>query len=149
MKKANWAALLLTGLLAACAATESMPEKIGQISRAAAGQGEAVDEMLFINVPSAGNPVSDGMQLAALAAGTRSIAVEGVTEILKARPKQPLGIVGDSRAMNVATLKRALKDLPVVAGAREYRVYLYATPDQQADLQQAAESKNIRIYGLQ
>ncbi len=135
--------------LAACSSTQPVQQQMGQMNQAVARSGAAADEMLFVNVPSAGNPVSNGMLLTALAAGTRSNAVDALAEILKARPKAPLGVVGQSRELNVATLKRALKDLPAAAGAGEYKVYLYATPQQLADLQQAAEGKNIRIYGLQ
>ncbi|WP_274572323.1 hypothetical protein [Neisseria leonii] len=136
-------------LLAACAATQPVGRQMGQIRQAVVAKGQVVDQMLFVRVPSPGNPVSEGMMLAALAAGTQSNAVKGITEILTARPNAPLGIVGNSRAVNVATLKRALADLPAVPAAREYAVYLDASPADLAALQQAAAGKNIRIFGLQ
>lgn len=141
--------LMLVSMLSACASTSSFDEQVEQLHQAAIAQGHRVEEMVFVRIPSAGNPISNGMILASLATGASSTAVEALTEVLIARPKnKPLGIIGDSHELNIATLKRALKDLPTSTDKPEYSVYLNASSEQLADLQKIAEGKNIRVYGL-
>ena len=67
-------------LLGACASSQTT--SFDRVAVAMAGNNErSSGKLLMINVPDAGNPVSNGIMLTALAGGTASNAVKGIVDI--------------------------------------------------------------------
>ena len=147
MRKSTLLGLITSAtLLAGCSTAQPVGQQMNNLHLNTINTDRNAN-MVFSRVPDAGNPISNAMMLTLLASGSRTNAVEGISEVLTARPKPPLGIIGDNTDVNVATLKLALKDLPDSPQAREYHVYIDASPEQIAALQKIANSKNIKVYG--
>lgn len=141
--------IILALMLSACASnTLSTSQQVEQLHNAAIAQRQESVEMIFAEVPSS-DSLSNVLIIGLLETGTSSGTVDGIVEVLTARPSdKPLGVVGKSRALNVATLKRALKNLPVISDAPFYDVYIDASEKQLTELREEALKKNIHIYGL-
>ncbi len=130
-------------LLGACASSQTT--SFDRVAVAMAGNNErSSGKLLMMNVPDAGNPVSNGIMLTALAGGTASNAVKGIVDML-AVPDVRIGIGGNSKAINIATLQRALKDF---TGKSNAAVYIDASAEQVSALNRIAAAKNIQVYGV-
>lgn len=96
-------------------------------------------EMYFIEVPIAGNLISDKLMLATLEVGPSTTAIHQLVQLLSSGREPSIGILGKSQAINVATVKRALLDTKdkLVAGT----IILVANSKQQ-DMLGAANTQN-------
>ena len=103
-------------------------------------------DILITEVPDAGNALSNGMLLMMQGGGgTASNAAIGITNIL-GKPGLELGISGRSESVTVATLKRALQDFQ---GQSDATLYLFASPQNAAELNAIAAPKGITIHALE
>lgn len=68
-------------------------------------------EMLFLEVPSANNIISEKIMLALIAAGESSPSIEQLSALLQKQTHMQIGIVGKSLATNTMTIKQTLKKL--------------------------------------
>ncbi len=103
---------------------------------------EALKDMYLVRVASAGNPISDGMLITALEAGSGSNAVKGINDIL-GNPNINIGVVGPSEAINAATLRTAFRNHP--ANSSSAKVYFVGSEKYKAKLQQLAQEKGIKF----
>ncbi len=68
-------------------------------------------ELLFIEVPSTNNIISEKIMLAAMASGESTSATEQLKALLQKGTSTQIGVVGKSQAVNVMTVKQTLKKL--------------------------------------
>ena len=132
--------VLTASLLAACS-TYDGPTRFDLAGKMAPLVKNKSD-ILITEVPDAGNTLSNGMLLMMQGGGgTASNAAIGITNILG-----KLGISGRSESVTVATLKRALQDFQ---GQSDATLYLFASPQNAAELKAIAAPKGITIHALQ
>ena len=132
--------VLTASLLAACS-TYDGPTRFDLAGKMAPLVKNKSD-ILITEVPDAGNTLSNGMLLMMQGGGgTASNAAIGITNILG-----KLGISGRSESVTVATLKRALQDFQ---GQSDATLYLFASPQNAAELNAIAAPKGITIHALQ
>lgn len=149
-KNKSFAVLAACGLLLSACSTpgpsNTSTAGASQSGRPAVAQGQqevGAGKRLLVQVPAANNPLSNAMIVGMLASGKSTGSVRSIQLVLGV-PGSSVGIAGRSQSVNVATLKRALKDYP---GSSSARVYIDATPEQIAELRQLAEPKGIVING--
>lgn len=68
-------------------------------------------EILFMEIPSANNIISEKIMLAVIAAGESSLSIEQLSTLLQKQIHMQIGIVGKSLAINTMTIKQTLKKL--------------------------------------
>ena len=111
-------ALLILSFVSACAtsngtqkqAAAKPPSKIQkQMATILAASGSK--EMLFIEVPSPNNLISEKIMLASLAVGGSSTAIDQLRGILSYGKSITTGVTGKSHEINAITIKRTLEQL--------------------------------------
>lgn len=96
-------------------------------------------------MPAAGNAISNGMIVGALASGLSTGSVKNMQMALGVAGGA-VRVTGSSQSVNVATLQHALKDFQ---GRSNARVCIDAASAQVAELCRLAEPKGIIIHGGQ
>ena len=132
-----------SGLLLAACATPDAPSQGGQSVAAQALKEVGAGKLLVVQVPAASNPISNGMIVSMLAGGSSTGSVNNILMALRV-PDGGVHVTGRSPSVNVATLKRALKDFQ---GRSNARVYIDASPAQINELRELATPKGIVING--
>lgn len=100
-------------------------------------------EMIFIEVPSPNNLISEKLMLATMALGEGSTAVDALNEILKKGSPIHVGVVGKSQAINVITVKQSLKNM--AGKPAKGTVYLIADAKAKEELVALNQNKNVNI----
>ena len=110
--------LAMFKLLTACATSvdgtkQSTPKFKGAITQQMSEILAAAEskELIFIDVPSAKNIISEKIMLAAIASGETTLAMEQLISLLQRNTSIQIGVVGKSQAINIMTIKQALKKL--------------------------------------
>ncbi len=96
-------------------------------------------------MPAAGNAISNGMIVGALASGLFTGSVKNMQMALDVAGGA-VRVTGSSQSVNIATLQHALKDFQ---GRSNARVHIDAGHAQIAKLRRLAEPKGIIIHGGQ
>lgn len=99
--------------------------------------------MYFMEVPSPNNFLSEKIMLATMALGDGSTAIDQLAVLLEKDAHGPIGIVGDSQAINVMTVKQSLKK---VAGKHaKGTIYLIANAKIKEELMTLNQEPNLNI----
>lgn len=114
-----------------------------QTQMAAILKASGSNELLFIEVPSPSNFISEKIMLASLAAGGTSNAIDQLTSLLSSGKSTSVGITGKSNEINAITVKRTLERLKgkPVSGT----VYLIADSQTQQSLRALDQGMNIKL----
>ena len=143
-------ALLVSSLISACAtspqthkqAVAKSPSKIEkQMAAILAASGS--NEMLFIEVPSPNNLISEKLMLASLVGGGSSTAIDQLKNVLSSGKNSTVGIVGKSQEINAITVKRTLEELKTKPASGT--VYLITDVKTQKSLKALNQSADIKL----
>lgn len=132
--------LIFTSGCATTGAMQGVPIKDRQMKEISAVSGP--QNMYFIDVPSPDNIISEKLMIASLEFGS-STAIDALVEILSSEKPVTIGVVGDSDAVNAATVKAALKELKNKKTAGT--VYLVADTKAQEELHDLAQTVGIKL----
>ncbi|MDO4642736.1 MAG: hypothetical protein Q4A74_02740 [Cardiobacteriaceae bacterium] len=130
-------------LLAACASniSEDFNLVAGKVMQLAPDK----QKVFIATVPASPNMLSDAMAVGMISSGvTRSNSVENILKMLPVE-NVSIGISGASEAINVATLKRALRDYE---GKSNAQIYINASSKDISELQSIASPKGITVNAL-
>lgn len=104
-------------------------------------QRSAGGQVFLVQVPAAGNAISNSMVVSMLAGGSSTGSVKNIQTVLGVSGGT-VRVTGSSQSVNVATLRRALRDFQ---GQSNARVYIDASPAQIVELRKLADPKGIVI----
>ncbi len=88
-------------------ADSSIQQDLETIAKAS----NAPSKLYIVQVPAPGTIVSEKMMLMAMSAGTLTRVTQDIKSILESGNVKQLGIVGESEAVNIATVKQAINTL--------------------------------------
>lgn len=143
-------AILMTCFMGACTtspqtqkrAVAKPPSKIEkQMAAILAASGS--NEMLFIEVSSPNNLISEKIMLASLVRGGSSTGIDQLKNILSSGKNSTVGIVGKSQEINAITVKRTLEELQ--AKPASGTVYLITDAKTQESLKALNQSADIKL----
>lgn len=100
-------------------------------------------EMLFIQVPSANNIISEKIMLAVIASGESTPSIEQLSDLLQKETHMQIGVVGKSQATNIMTIKQALKKL--ASKPAKGVLYLVGNAKTKEELSVANQHKDIVV----
>ncbi|MDO9365499.1 MAG: hypothetical protein Q7T58_04020 [Methylotenera sp.] len=103
----------------------------------------ASKEMLFIEVPSANNIISEKIMLAVIASGESTPSIEQLSVLLQKGTHMQIGVVGKSQSTNIMTIKQALKKL--ASKPAKGVLYLVGNAKTKEELSVANQHKDIVV----
>lgn len=68
-------------------------------------------DILIVEVPAAGNAISNTMIVASLNAGVVSSAMEQIITLLEVKKVKQIGVIGENSMVNMATIKGAINQI--------------------------------------
>ena len=143
-------ALVILSFLNACTTSPETKDQAGtkippgtRAQMAAILKASGSNELLFIEVPSPSNFISEKIMLASLAAGGNSNAIDQLTSLLSSGKSTSVGITGKSNEINAITVKRTLERLKGKPASGT--VYLIADTQTQQSLRALDQGMNIKL----
>jgi hypothetical protein len=143
MKKSlvNQCVMTFTLLMLTGCATLSLTDRIACLHDEAKGQ-----QLYFMDLPTANNPISDQMMVAAIAMNPDLPSVRDLVLILKANNGQAIGVTSQNDAITAATIKSALSQMNGVKS--NVKLLYFGKSDYIPELSELAKSVGVDFEGL-
>lgn len=102
-------------------------------------------ELYIVQVSAPGTIISEKMMLMAMSAGTLTRTAQDIKSMLESRNLKQLGIVGESEAVNIATVKQAINALDRKVDAT---IYIVAKENNYSEIKTLASQKGVSLVIL-
>ncbi|APW38795.1 hypothetical protein RD110_17585 [Rhodoferax koreense] len=135
-------AALLSG---GCTSMDNKPSGTYEQRMAALAPWAARGELLMIEVPAAPNPLSNQLMIATLKTGSSSNTADQIVTTLRNGRAVTLAVVGNSLAVNAATVQSALKTWASTGARTATTLLLVGEPEDAAALKEAAVAAGVRL----
>lgn len=140
--------LLATGsiFLGGCASTSGNLSPATQEQRMAAmAPWVAKGNLIAMELPAASNPLSNQIAIAALKAGSSSNAVDQIVQVLRSGKATTLAVMGNSPALNTATVQAALKQWKASGAHTTVTLLLVGQPEDGPALKESAAAAGLQL----
>lgn len=139
------AALILSGQFIQAFAGD-FQERFAALQRAASEKKFEIVGLDIMEIPGAGNFLSNRLAVAALRAGTDNVASQKIAQLLLQQAPTRLVITGEDDAIGAATLERAFANLKGKSLASHQLIFIGAKEDEEPLSKAAADLGLTLVY---
>jgi len=105
----------------------------------------APSKLYIVQVPAPGNIISEKMMLGAMGMGELTQTAQDIKNMLESDNAKQLGIIGESEAVNIATVKQAINALDRKVDAT---IYMVAKENDCNEIKTLANQKGLNLVVL-